>query len=283
MGPATASPRPPAPASPTCASAWRALLRFLLWTVGLSLAFSLLAVPFVELPWWRVARRCVSIAAALSLWICVWTHERRTLAPYGLSAWITAGKAELMTGLGLGGALLAALLAAGLALGYWEIAVTPDRAKLWRVALTFIPAALVIGVLEEAVFRGYLLQHLQACGVRFAVAASSAVYAAVHLKSLAVSQAGMRELTGLFLFGVILCVSYLRTGRLWLAIGLHAVLAYGARVNKLVLARTPDLDPWLIGTNRLLDGALGWAVLGVLLVLVVFVTRSQSRGGADAG
>jgi membrane protease YdiL (CAAX protease family) len=282
------SEAPPAPASPTCAAAWRALLRFTCWTIGLSVAFSLIALPFIpadlDLPWWRVVRRCVSIAAAAALWSCVHRHERRTLAAYGLPGWPAGtGRREFVIGLVLGGGLLAALLSAEVGLGLLPIDVIPDRARLWRVIITFIPAALLVSVLEELVFRGYLLQHLQAYSVRAAVLLSSALYAVVHLRSLAVTPAGARELTGLLIFGIILCISYLRTGRLYLAIGLHAVLAYGARVNKLFMGSADPSMRWLVGTNRLLDGVIGWVALGVLAGLVWHVTKAHGRGGKHAG
>jgi membrane protease YdiL (CAAX protease family) len=282
VGPATASPVPPTSASPSCAAACRALGRFIGWTIGLSLAFSLAAIPFLDMEWWRIARRCVSIAAAISLWICLRRHEGRGLAAYGLPAWSAgAGKREFLTGLAMGGGVLLALLAAELMLGLWHVAVTPDRARLWRVVLTFVPAALLVAVLEELVFRGYLLQHLMACSTRFAVILSSAIYSAVHLKNLAISPAGMRELTGLFIFGIILCISYLRTGRLWLAIGLHAVLAYGARVNKLLVQSSDPSLAWLIGTNRLVDGVVGWCALLALGGWLWHETRQRRGAHAD--
>ena len=63
--------------------------------------------------------------------------------------------------------------------------------------------------------------------------------------------------------------AYLRTNSLYLSIGLHAVLAYGARVNKLLMQFTDPSLAWFTGTSRLVNGLVGWLVLlgigGVIL------------------
>ena len=190
-----------------------------------------------------------------------------------------AGKRQFLFGLGLGLATLGLMLVIGLVTGIYEIAVTPDRAKLWRTVLSFIPAALLVGLLEECVFRGFLLQQLmRACATPLAVAVSSALYALVHLRDSSWTAATYRELWGLFLLGGVLALSYLRTRQLYLAIGLHAALAYGARVNKLVI-QIPDVSlSWLTGTSRLINGVAGWIVLLGLGGLLVWWTRPSRTG-----
>ena len=60
-----------------CPRAVWAVLRFGLLVLLLTFACSLAVLPWVELPWWKVARRCVSIAAALGLWMCIKRFEGR--------------------------------------------------------------------------------------------------------------------------------------------------------------------------------------------------------------
>jgi membrane protease YdiL (CAAX protease family) len=144
-----------------------------------------------------------------------------------------------------------------------------------------MPAAGLISVLEELVFRGFILQHLLACSRSIAVTASSVLYALVHLKSPTVSVASGLELGGLCLLGAVLALSVLRTRRLYLAIGLHATLAYGARVNKLLIAFPDPALSWLVGTNRLVNGLMSWIALLGMGAVVWWWTRC--RGQSPSG
>lgn len=284
MAAATGSPiHLEAPQGHACRSAWGAVGRFGLLVLAISLLLSVVALPWVHLPWWKIVRRCVSIAAAISVWLCITKFEGRSLRSYGFSAWGAAGKRQLLFGvlLGLGG--LALMLGIGLAGGLCRIEVTPDRQRLWITALTFIPAAGLVGLLEELVFRGFLLQRLLACSTRAAVISSSAVYSLVHLKSPPWSLETSRELVGLFLLGLVLAVTYLRTRQLYTAVGLHAALAYGARVNKLLVERTDASLSWLVGTSRLVNGLMSWVAILVILGIVLWWTRPAQRGGVNHG
>ena len=248
------------------------VLRFGAWTFLISAALSVVALPWLDLSWWTVFRRCVSIGAAVSLWLCA-RLERRSLRSYGLSS-VRAGKADLLFGLLLGLGTLGLMGALGLVSGAYRIDVTPDRLKLWRTVIGFLPAAALVGVLEELVFRGVILQHLLAFSKPVAVAASSALYAVVHLKTTTLTLATWLELGGLFLLGSVLALSYLVTHQLYLAIGLHSALAYGARVNKLVIGIPETPLSWLVGTSRLVNGLAGWlAVLGLGGIIVWWARR----------
>jgi membrane protease YdiL (CAAX protease family) len=253
------------------------VVRFGLFIIGIGLLLAALAVPWVDLSFWRVFRRCASIAAAVSLWFCVVRLERRSFRSYGLPAF-RVGKHELAVGLLLGFTTLCVLAALGMGTGVFSFEVTTDRFRLWRTLLGFVPAALLVSVLEELVFRGFILQHLLALSRSLAVGLSSALYAMVHLKHSAVDLLAGLELIGLFLLGVVLALSYLRTGHLYLAVGLHAVLAYGARINKLLIEFTDPSLSWLFGTSRLVNGLVSWlALLAVGAVIVRWV--QPSRGG----
>ena len=257
-------------------SAWKSVGRFGLFVFGIGAVLTLLATPWLELSWWTVFRRCVSIAAALSLWLCIRKFEHRSFRSYGLSA-SGSWTRQLLFGLLLGFGTLGLMLAMGLASGICRIELTPDRIKLWRTVLGFLPAAGLVGVLEELVFRGFLLQHLMVCSTRRAVVVSSALYALLHLKAPTLTMATSLELGGLFLLGVILSLSYLRTRQLFLAIGLHAALAYGARVNKLLIQFSDMFPSWLVGTSRLVNGLMGWAALLGIGGLVLWWTRPAQK------
>lgn len=271
MGPATAN----APRSTAgCRDAWWQVIRYALTLAAIAAALTLAASPFVDLPPLKVFRRCVSIAAAAALWITVRHGLHRSLRSYGFGH----ARRHLWLGLALGAGAVALLGASGAALGIYHLEVTPDRARLLRVAGLFLPAALLIGVLEELVFRGFLLQSLQACSRTVAVLVSSGAYSLVHLRSTAVSVPVAMELAGLFLLGLVLAGSYFKTGQLYLAVGLHAAMAYAARVNKLVMHIDPELW-WLGGTNRLINGLLGWGAVLLVGAIIWRWPAPPERGG----
>jgi membrane protease YdiL (CAAX protease family) len=248
----------------------------------IGLALSLLIMPWVALSWWSIVRRCVSIAAALSLWLSIKRFERRSFRSYGLSVH-GGGKRQFFFGLLLGLGTLGFMLGLGLVSGACRIDLTPDRLKLWRTVIGFIPAAVLVSFLEELVFRGFILQHLLACSKPLAVISSSTLYALVHLKTPTWTLATYLELGGLFLLGCVLALSYLRTRQLYLAIGLHAALAYGARVNKLLIEFLDPSISWLVGTSRLVNGLMSWVALLGVGGIVVWWARSSNGGGVHYG
>ncbi len=255
---------------------------FTLSVVLFSLTLSLLVHPWIHLPLWKVMRRCASISATLSLWWIVTRVEKRTIRSYGFSP-LHIDTRQLLVGVGLGVASLALLFGIGLITGACEWQLTPDRFKLWRTVLGFIPAAALIGVLEELVFRGFILQHLVTYSRPLAVAVSSVSYSLVHLRDRSWGMTTGLELTGLFLLGLVLAISYLRTQQLYLAVGLHASLAYGARVNKLVMEFSNPSLSWLTGTSRLINGVGSWIVLLGILGLIVRWMHPPHRGGLHEG
>jgi len=230
-----------------------------------------------------VFRRCVSIGAALSLWLFITKLERRPLRAYGLPPF-REGKRHLRFGLLLGLGALAAMFGLGILSGVCSLAITPDASRLWRTTIGFLPIAFLVGILEELVFRGFILQHVATCSKMVAMATSSALYALVHVKTLLFDVSMWLELGGLFLLGTVLALSVLLTQQLYLAIGLHAALAYGARVNKLFVEFSNPSLSWLVGTNRLVNGLAGWTVLLVLGGIIVWwANRSPNAGEGGLG
>ena len=258
-----------------------ALTHLTLGIVLLSLLFSLLALPWVDLSWWRIFRRCVSIAAAITLWWRIKIAEHRSYRSYGLVSY-REGKRHLRFGLLLGITTLAVMATVGLATHVCSVAISPDQSKLWRTAAGFLPVAGLVGLLEELVFRGYILRHLLVFSKPLAVIGSSAAYALVDLKSPEFSWMTGMELIGLFLLGVVLALSCLETGQLFLAVGLHASRAYGARVNKVFFV-FHDSANWLAGTSRLVNGVASWVALLAIAWIIAKWARGSARGGVQHG
>lgn len=192
----------------------------------------------------------------------------------GLLPW-REGKRPLLQGFALGFGSVLLLLLAYVASDVCVIDVTQDQWRLWRTIVVFLPGAVLVAVLEELIFRGYLLQQLAACSRFLAILGTSAGYALVHMKPTWLWPGSAMELIGLAVLGAVLAVSVLRTGHLYVAIGLHASLAYWARLNKLLIEFPQDSAwQWLFGTTRLVNGVMAW---GLLVVMGVMLARWNRR------
>ena len=280
MGRATDSRlSPPSRRAASSRSAWWSVVCFGGFVFLISGILSIIALPWVTLPWWKIFRRCVSVASAISLWLCVRKLERRSFRSYGLPRHQGGGR-QLLFGIGLGLGALGLMLAVGLATGLCRVALSPDRAKLYTVVLGFLPAVALVSILEELVFRGFILQQLLPSSRAAAILVSSALYSVVHLKEPMFNLGTALQLGGLFLLGVVLSLGYLRTRQLYLPMGLHASLAYGARVNKLLIEFTDSSLSWLVGTSRLINGVMSWVVL-LGIGVIIFWWRRTLKGGRD--
>jgi CAAX protease family protein len=202
--------------------------------------------------------------------------------------------------------------AAGIAVGLFACwlggAVAPrlryDLAKTVGQGALGLLGAVIVAVGEETLFRGVLLRRLSADAGRVAgVLLSTALYAIVHAlrpggardphawagveRTLALfvplgDQGVLPSITGLFGFGLLLVFARLRSGGLWLPIGIHAAWVAVFRVGRLVLdiRRTPV---WLIGPGwpPLVGGVGGWIAIGATFAaLVVALRETRSRDPA---
>jgi uncharacterized protein len=169
--------------------------------------------------------------------------------------------------------------------------------------------AVLVGVGEEALFRGVLLRRLSAdTGRAGGVLLSTALYAVVHAlrpgemrdadawsgveRTLALftplGDPGMLpSMAGLFGFGLLLVFARTRSGGLWLPIGIHAAWVAVFRVGRLLLdvRRTPV---WLIGPGwpPLVGGAGGWIAIGATsaaLAVALRATPSPAAACESAG
>jgi membrane protease YdiL (CAAX protease family) len=171
-----------------------------------------------------------------------------------------------------------------------------DLAKTVGQAAAGLLGAVIVGVGEEALFRGVLLRRLSADAGRAAgVLLSTALYAVVHAlrpggardahawagveRTLALfvplgDEGVLPSIAGLFGFGLLLVFARFRSGGLWLPIGIHAAWVAVFRVGRLVLdiRRTPV---WLIGPGwpPLVGGVGGWIAIGATFAALVVALR----------
>jgi membrane protease YdiL (CAAX protease family) len=172
--------------------------------------------------------------------------------------------------------------------------------KTVRKALLGVGAAVAIGVGEEVLFRGLLLRRLTRDTGRVAgVLLTTAIYAAVHaigkapasgpvtawsgiertaaLLAPVTTTVALPELVGLALLGLVLAAARLRTGSLWVPIGIHAAWVAAFRVGRLFVTIRPT-PVWLVGPGwpPLIGGAAGW--IGLAVTAVVLFGWRAGRG-----
>ena len=168
----------------------------------------------------------------------------------------------------------------------------------------YASAAILIGTVEEAFFRAFLLGGIRSDhGSRTALLASALVYALVHVlrspahiylsgyhplagfQNLALSagrlshpSAALPVVIGLFLLGIVLGEAFVLSGKVYFSIGLHAGFVIGAKtwpivVDHLVVPR------WLAGPGPvpLIAAPAAW-IAAVIIAVVLPLTMQPCAG-----
>jgi membrane protease YdiL (CAAX protease family) len=177
------------------------------WSAGLELASPSAAPSTFKL----VAAIVGSIVLILAYWAAVRLAERRAVAELALRP----APAELLGGLAIGGALMAAIVGILWAFGW---AILEARA-VDRIALA-LRDSIRSGVLEEVVLRLAIFRMLwRAFGIWPALVGAAVVFGALHLGNPDSSLFAAACLIAGEGIGIGL---YLITGRIWASIGMHA-------------------------------------------------------------
>ncbi|MGH7387658.1 MAG: CPBP family intramembrane glutamic endopeptidase [Candidatus Methylomirabilales bacterium] len=240
----------------------------------------------------RIYRRLL-----LVLTLLLGTLGRKWLGPISLRGIGTGSRPGRQVGSGfvLGCFSLSLFLAIFLLMGERSLAPAVPADWSWRAGRA-LASALVVGVVEETIFRGYLLGGFLGGGSRLgAVVWSSALFSAVHFLrapvrvtpglhlgvGLQALVAHLRPLgrpevffpfVGLLLLGMLLAYAYLWTDSLPFAIGLHAGWVFLVMTAGLLL-REPTGIEWLYGEQGVLARVGGW----ILLLLMVPMLRAWIR------
>ncbi|MCC7106833.1 MAG: CPBP family intramembrane metalloprotease [Chloroflexi bacterium] len=232
----------------------------------------------------------LTMAILLATWLLGRFLDHRSLADFGLvlsAPW----PRETSVGFALSGIVMGAIFVAMLLGGLWRIRAGAGLpAGELIVALVFAFAGFgLVGLNEELVSRGYILQNLElALGTRWAVGLSSALFALAHLAN---PHASIVPVVGLVGAGLILALLYLWRRRLWLPIGYHLGWnffegpVFGFPVSGQEVSGIVRLDP--AGPDLLSGGAFGpEASVLALLIEAAGVTLAwwlARRGGLTAG
>ncbi|HLJ46693.1 MAG TPA: type II CAAX endopeptidase family protein [Bryobacteraceae bacterium] len=188
-------------------------------------------------------------AAAIANAITLRIFERGRLSDVGLG-WTASSRRNLAVGL-LGGILAGAIVLLGpVAMRMADLEAVPKEQTHWA-SILFISVVLLFGAIgEEMLLRGYAFQLLvRAAGPFATILPTSVIFALLHANN---PNFGFLAGFNTFLFGVLLGYSFLRSGDLWLPIGIHfgwnwALPLLGVNLSGLTIGVTGYTMHWKIG------------------------------------
>ncbi|MBT3389271.1 MAG: CPBP family intramembrane metalloprotease [Chloroflexi bacterium] len=214
------------PEEPRLRAGWRLVLQtifMIIISIGLGMGLLLLPSLFSKIgDQMLITQIAQLIAFTLSIYLARRLLDRRSFVSLGLKLDKRAG-IDTLTGIGIAGLMMAGIFALESAFGWitlegfaWDYMST---SAVLRNALGVLLVFILVGWNEELLSRGYHLQTL-ASGINltWGIIISSAVFGILHLGN---PNATWVSAAGIFLAGVFLAYGYVRTGQLWLSIGLH--------------------------------------------------------------
>ena len=148
--------------------------------------------------------------------------------------------------------------------GYWIGEIYPN------IFFNGILLMIGVGLAEELIFRGWLLEELKnQFGLRNAIIAQASVFSIVHIGFDLPFWQMISILTGLFLLGILLALIRLRDSfSLWGCIGLHGgLVGLWFLTNNGLLEISEDAPKWLVGPGTLNTNPLG-GIFGISLMIV---------------
>jgi len=215
------------PEEPRLRAGWRLLLNALL--IQFLSLLALLPFLFLRLPQSLIingqlisVQTATVIVVTVAVFICRRWLDRRSIASLGLQLDRQSG-IDLLAGFLVAGLMMLAVFAIQWGAGWLTIgAGEPEAASGWRpilLLLVMLGAFIGGGWQEELYFRGYLLQNLEAgLNLTWGVVISTVMFSLAHVFNPNLSAMG---LLGILLAGFFMAYAYLRSGRLWLPVGLH--------------------------------------------------------------
>ena len=146
--------------------------------------------------------------------------------------------------------------------GYWIGKISPDT------LINAIFLILGVGLAEELIFRGWLLEELKKqFGLRKAILGQALIFSIVHIGFDLPFMQMLSILTGLFLLGILLSLIRLKDkNSLWGCIGLHGgLVGLWFITNNGLLEISKNSPKWLVGPGTINTNPLG-GIFGILLM-----------------
>ena len=243
-------------------------------------------------PFHRYVNRCFMIIAIVGLWPLS-RLARLSIADTGWkidARW----RRRVTTGLLAGFVTLAIPAVFCVITGSRAFQTPSDAGLLLKHFGNAIGAAVLVSLLEEAVFRGVVFGMLKKhTSMVFAVGFTSGIYALVHFFERTRHEGDVLWSSGLALLprmargfadwqmivpgffsltlaGIILALAVRVTGNLYFSVGLHAGWIFWLKSFKFFTREGENSHAWLLGSAKLIDG---WAAFVVLLATLGLLWR----------
>ena len=241
-------------------------------------------VPFVVSTLSSFAAAAVANAVALRIW------EHGQLADIGMQ-WTRASRWNLLLGIagGVAAGLFAVLAPVAVRLSWLE---RPPGAYVQWPSLVFVTVLLLFGAVgEEMLFRGYAFQYLIGKMGPFAtILPFGVLFGIVHGNNPNLNWLGLLNTAA---WGVLLGFAFLRSGDLWLPIGLHfgwnwALPLFGANLSGYGMTVTGVLthsnaSTWWTGGNYGPEGGVFTTAVVIALFLFLQFAPIDRQASALAG
>jgi membrane protease YdiL (CAAX protease family) len=188
-------------------------------------------------------------AAAVANAVVLRIYERAQLADIGLG-WTAASRRNLLLGSAGGIGAGAVVLVGPLLVRAADLTPIPNQHLQWP-SLLFISLILLFGAVgEEMLFRGYAFQVLvKAIGPFATILPMAVLFGLAHSPNLNFT---WLALANTVLWGVVLGYAFVRSGDLWLPIGLHfgwnwTLPLFGANLSGFTMGVTGYSIEWKVG------------------------------------
>jgi membrane protease YdiL (CAAX protease family) len=264
--------------------------------LGLALVAAVIIAPLAAIavaaagfkfPFPRIFDRVVTVAMFIAMFLFARRLKLLDLLRQGFSN-VRAGIWQAFGGLALAAAAMSVLFGL-VAIAGGDLRSPMIAAAIWR----YLPAAIVIAVIEESFFRAFLLAGMRdELGSSAAVLASSAIFALVHvIRSSArfyltrfEPMAGVKALAayatrlirpevgssilGLFLLGLVLGEAFVLTRRAYCSLGLHVGFVLGAKAWRLAVGGI--IPRWLAGPGSVpvIAAPAAWVISAFMLMML---------------
>jgi membrane protease YdiL (CAAX protease family) len=218
------------PSEPRLRAGWRLLIQSILFIV-VSILFYVPIVTIADIIQGEASGTSFFIASlideliavTLSVYIARKYLDKRSFASIGFKWEPSTALRDVLAGIVITFVMMGLIFLAMSALGWvqfqsfaWNTDPIPVVAGQ---TLLFFAIFILVGFNEELLFRGYQLQTITSgLNIFWGLAISSAIFGGLHLSN---PNATWVSAVGIFFAGLFLAYGFVRTGQLWLSIGLH--------------------------------------------------------------
>ncbi len=278
------------PSEPRLRAGWRLLIQTLLLiiiSIGIGIATYLMPRKLDPTSILLIGELAELIAFAGSIYVARRFLDKRSFASLGFKFDKHVGY-DILAGIIVTFVMMGLIFVAMQALGWLHFesfawSIDPVQVVASQTLLYFV-AFIVVAFNEELLARGYHLQTI-ASGLNlfWGVVISSIIFGALHLGN---PNATWVSAAGIFFAGIFLAYAYVRTGQLWLSMGLHlgwnffegVVFGFpvsGLSIYPLIHIKVSGPDLWTGGAFGPEAGLIILPALAVGAVLIYLYTHPR--------